>query len=151
MDDPQLTEVLGRHHLIDELVRAGLEVAEPVRDRGIDLLAYADRDQAKGKFSARPIQMKAASQQSFGLDRKYAEFPDLLLAYVWNLDTRDRIMTFAMTYQEALGILEAMGYADTASWKDHGAYVNTRPGVRLRELLEPFRMTPKKWWDLITS
>lgn len=151
MNDPQLTEVLGRHHLIDELVRAGLEAAEPIRDRGIDLLAYADKDLENGRFSARPIQMKAASQQSFGLDRKYAAFPNLLLAYVWNLDNPEQVVTYAMTYSEALQILEEMGYASTSSWIDHGAYVNTRPGSRLRGLMAPYRMTASSWWKLITA
>ncbi len=151
MNDPQLTEVLGRHQLIDELVRAGLEAAEPIRDRGIDLLAYADKDMENGRFSARPIQMKAASQQSFGLDRKYAAFPNLLLAYVWNLDTPDQVVTYAMTYPEAFHILEEMGYANSSSWIDKGAYVNTRPGPRLRELMAPYRMTPSSWWQRITA
>lgn len=36
--DSQQVEIIGRHWFIGELVRAGLEVAEPVRDNGIDLL-----------------------------------------------------------------------------------------------------------------
>ena len=36
--EPQQVEIIGRHWLIGELVRAGLEAAEPVRDIGIDLL-----------------------------------------------------------------------------------------------------------------
>ena len=36
--DPQFVEILGRHYLITELMRAGIEVAEPVRDRGVDLV-----------------------------------------------------------------------------------------------------------------
>src|SRR5438876_7603876 len=42
--DTQIVELIGRHHLTAELLRAGLEVATPVRDRGIDLIAYADID-----------------------------------------------------------------------------------------------------------
>lgn len=37
--DTQQVEIIGRHWLIGELVRAGLEAAEPVRDKGVDLLA----------------------------------------------------------------------------------------------------------------
>jgi hypothetical protein len=36
--DTQRVEIIGRHWLIGELVRAGLEAAEPVRDDGVDLL-----------------------------------------------------------------------------------------------------------------
>ena len=75
--DTQVIELLGRNRLVSELLRAGLEVAVPARDRGIDLIAYLDlidpQDEAKDpasagrvqRFAARPIQMKAASQQSF--------------------------------------------------------------------------------------
>ncbi len=40
--DPQVVELLGRNKLISDLLRAGLEVALPMRDRGIDLIAYVD-------------------------------------------------------------------------------------------------------------
>ena len=39
--DPQQVEIIGRNWLVGELVRAGLEVADPVRDNGVDLLASA--------------------------------------------------------------------------------------------------------------
>lgn len=35
--DTQLVELAGRNWLASELLRAGLEVARPERDRGIDL------------------------------------------------------------------------------------------------------------------
>ncbi|MGA3024700.1 MAG: hypothetical protein ABSF98_08030 [Bryobacteraceae bacterium] len=41
--DSQVVKVLGRNLLIAELLGAGLEVALPIRDRGIDLIAYADK------------------------------------------------------------------------------------------------------------
>ena len=40
--DSQVVEVLGRNRLVSDLLQAGLEVALPVRDRGVDLIAYAD-------------------------------------------------------------------------------------------------------------
>src|SRR5205085_571466 len=61
--DGQIVELRGRNWLVGELLRAGLEVARPERDRGIDLIAYADLD-ATGRFVARPIQMKAATGRS---------------------------------------------------------------------------------------
>jgi len=148
--DSQVVEVLGRNQLTDELLRAGLEVSRPVRDRGIDLIAYADLAAKVEAFVARPIQMKAASDRSFGLDQKYAKFPNLLIAYVWYLARADAVATFALTYNEALRVAEEMGYTDTESWR-RGNYVNTRPGVRLQGLLEPYRMTPEKWWTRITQ
>lgn len=80
--DPQVVELLGRNRLTDEILRGGLEVAHPSRDRGIDLIAYADIDTNVPSFIARPIQMKAASVQSFGINQKYKKFPNLLIAFV---------------------------------------------------------------------
>jgi hypothetical protein len=42
MLDTQQIELLGRNRL-EWIIRADLEVPIPIRDRGIDLIAYADR------------------------------------------------------------------------------------------------------------
>ena len=59
-NDPQLVELRGRNWLTSQLLQAGLEVARPERDRGIDLIAYRDIDE-KQQFLAYPIQMKLCS------------------------------------------------------------------------------------------
>ena len=143
--DTQVIELLGRNRLTNELLRAGLEVAQPVRDRGIDLIAYADLETRVERFVARPIQMKAASRRTFSLNRKYKKFPNLLVAYVWNLASEAEVETFALTYGEARAVAEEMGWARTASWK-RGEYATTRPSKRLLSFLESFRMTPELWW-----
>ena len=146
----QVVEVLGRNQLTEELLRADLEVSLPVRDRGIDLIAYADLATMVEAFVARPIQMKASTNTGFGLDRKYAAFPGLLIAYVWHLARADAAVTYALTYAEALGVAEEMGYTRTESWR-RGSYANTRPGVRLQGLLEPYRMNPRRWWARVVQ
>jgi hypothetical protein len=78
--DTRIIEIRGRHRLIDEILQPGLEVALPIRDRGIDLIVYADLSEHVETFTARPIQMKAASDQGFGLYQKYSCFPDLIIA-----------------------------------------------------------------------
>jgi hypothetical protein len=148
--DTQIVELLGRHQLINELLRAELEVAVPARDRGIDVIAYADLGTRVQNFSARPIQMKAALSASFAVDRKYAQFPNLIIAYVWYLEDPAQTVTYALTHDEAVGVAEAAGYTNTESW-NRGTYVNTRPGRGLREMLNPFQMTPEKWWVKITQ
>jgi hypothetical protein len=140
--DSQIVELLGRNRLVEELLRARLEIALPIRDRGIDLVVYADLDLKA--FVACPIQMKACKHEGYSLDAKYAKFPNLLLAYVWHIDDPGGPMTFAMTYDEALKIADEMGYTQTESWKK-GYYTNTSPGPKLRELLFPHRMTLEKW------
>lgn len=148
--DSQVVELLGRNRLIEELLLAGLEVALPLRDRGIDLIAYADLAARVESFAACPIQMKASSETSFGLHTKYRRVRNLIIAHVWYVGQPAKSITFATTYDEALNIVEAMGWAETASWAS-GAYSTSRPSKRLLTLLEPFRMTPGRWWEKVVG
>lgn len=148
--DTQKVELLGRNRLIDELLRDNLEVALPVRDRGIDLVAYADLAENVTAYTSRPIQMKAAWTRGFGIDRKYEKFPGLIIAYVWNLSDRERAVTYAMSYVDACSIAGEMGWTETASWA-RGRYSNSQPGSRLVGLLEPYRMCTGSWWRLIVG
>jgi len=84
--DTQTIELVGQHRLASELLLAGLEVAFPARDRGVDLIAYAEVGRGLGGFVARPIQMKVASRRSFGIWKKYEKIHGLILAFVWHLD-----------------------------------------------------------------
>jgi hypothetical protein len=148
--DSQIVEMLGRNHLVGELIRFGLEVSLPLRDRGVDLIAYVDLISSVPAFRARPIQMKAASSRSFGLDQKYAKFPNLLIAYIWNLDDMSKTATFALTYSEAFDIMTEMGYTKTPSW-ERGNYVCTAPGDDLCEHVEKYRMTRDSWWKRVAG
>lgn len=148
--DSQTTELLGRNRLISELLRAGLEVALPARDRGVDLIAYADLLSKVSSFAAIPIQMKAASKRSFAVDKKYAKISNLVLAHVWHLDEPDQAVTYALRYPEAVAIAEAMGWTRTASWV-RGGYSTTNPSKRLCKLLEPYRMSESAWWNRVAG
>ncbi len=148
--DSQKVELLGRNRLIDELLRDDLEVALPIRDRGIDLIAYADLSEAVTQYVARPIQMKAAWTRSFVIDRKYERIRGLIIAYVWHLNDRERATTFALTHGESVLVGEAMGWTATASWRRGGAYSTSLPSSRLLGLLEPYRMDKGRWWELVT-
>jgi hypothetical protein len=146
--DSQQVELIGRNLLVGELLRDGLEVARPERDRGIDLIAYVDLDQAGGHFVACPIQVKAHTTSAFAVDRKYERFPGLLLAYLWNVVDLTRIEAYCLSYSEAVQIAEAMGWTKTASWAA-GIYSTTRPSERLRGLLQRHRMGPGRWIEKV--
>lgn len=59
--DSQQVEMFGRNVLVAQLVADGLEVAVPQRDRGVDLVVYADRGD---EFVARPIQIRRSSSSA---------------------------------------------------------------------------------------
>jgi hypothetical protein len=135
--DPQLIEVAGKHLLISRLIAAGLEVAEPIRDKGVDLIAYSGR----GDFVARPIQLKASSNESFSLAAKYSSLSHLLITYVWNVQTPERSEVYAMSFKQAEEILKSKKYDQTDSWQEKGYYFVRSAGAELKELLKPYRIS----------
>ncbi|MGV3723260.1 MAG: hypothetical protein ACO1SX_20360, partial [Actinomycetota bacterium] len=88
---------------------------------------------------------------SFGIWSKYERIHDLILAYVWHLDGEQDPVTYALTCEEALAVGREMGWTQTASWTEQGAYTTTRPGTKLCEQLERYRMSPDKWRTKITT
>jgi hypothetical protein len=143
--DSQIVEIIGRNWLVGELYRSGVEVARPERDHGIDLIAFVDLDES-GRFVGRPIQMKASTKKMFGVWRRLEKFPDLLLAYVWNLTSPSDSVCYCLTYAEAKAIADKMGWIETASWTKGGSYITNAPSARLLSLLEPFRMVHAADW-----
>ena len=142
--DKQLVEILGRNRLVNELLVAGIEVARPERDQGIDLIAYIATDTI---FKARPLQLKAASNSSFSIHRKYERFKNLLLVYLWGLQSDRPNETYALTFAEAVAVADSKGYTQKPSWTEHGSYGVTyvNPESELAKLLALYRMTPEKW------
>jgi len=86
--------------------------------------------------------MKAATKANFSISRKYEKFPDLILAFVWHLDSSEDARTYALFYSEALSIGERLGWTATPSWIEGGGYTTQRPSQELIGLLEGHRMTP---------
>lgn len=148
--DSQLTEIAGKHLLIAHLIEAGIEVAEPIRDKGIDLVAYRG-EQGSADFTAWPIQLKAFSHESFSLDKKYARLPRLLIAYVWNVKTPGQSEVYALTFEEALRVMDEKGYSKTDSWTKSGRYFVRDAGPELKGLLERYKMTPEQWQEKLKA
>ncbi|MEM6484190.1 MAG: hypothetical protein AAF662_04310 [Pseudomonadota bacterium] len=148
--DSQRIELLGHSFLIDQLIRGGIEVAQPLRDRGVDLVIYADLTSEVGKFISKPLQLKIASKRVFSLSRKYEKIADLIIAFVWHIDSEEEARVYAMTYADAYLIAEQLGWTKTQSWAK-GNYSNTRPGRKIEKLLEPFQMNSESWFGRLTS
>ena len=139
--DKQIVELLGRNRLVDEILCADFEVALPIRDRGIDLIVYADLGADVKKFISRPVQLKTYSKCGFRVDRKYEKIRDLLMAYVWLSESS----TYVCSVEESVIVANKMEWTKNPSWEKGQSWTTTSPGKKLRSLLEPFRMTPEKW------
>jgi len=141
--DSQIIEIIGLNRLVNDLLAAGVEVARPIRDRGVDLIAYIERD--KKSFWARPIQLKAASEENFIINKKYSRATDLLLVYYWHLHSKNHPVAYAMSYATAVQIAAKMGYTKNATWTRNGIWTVHKPGRDLKVLMEPYQMNPDRW------
>ena len=140
--DSQQVEILGRNRIKAALIEANVEVASPERDNGIDLIAY--RWNLTGEVSARPIQLKAASTFSFGIDRKYERIPGLVMVFV--MGVREEAHTiYALTYAELLSIADDLGWTKTPSWIEGDGYSTRHPSKRLMEMLRPHVASRDTW------
>ena len=149
MNDTQITELKGLHYLISQLLKGGVEVATPLRDRGIDLIAYLDRIGDVPGFYACPIQLKANEGARFGVDKKYEHIPNLLMVYAWHVST-DKPELYALTYSEAVALLDQRGHTKRASWTEKGGW-SLNVNDLWRKMLSPYRMQPEMWRAKILS
>lgn len=147
--DSQQVEILGRNLVKASLIEAGIEVATPERDNGIDLIAYRWGESVP--FTAYPIQIKAASDFSFGLDRKYARIPRLIMVFVMSCRSTADSVIYAMTYDQMVHVGNDMGWTTTPSWMDKNAYSTRHESPKLHELLTKHRMDPGKWAALMVD
>ncbi len=141
--DTQSIEILGRNRLINELIEAGIEVAQPIRDRGIDLIAYLDRDKKTRKFIAVPIQMKAASSRSFTIDKKYSKTSNLIIAYVWEVQARKNRGIFGLTYVEVKGVAKKNGLVENRTLGDV-AHIRQQPEQEIVRTPQALRDDPQE-------
>lgn len=140
--------ILGRSRLKAALIEAGMEVATPERDNGVDLIVYRWSPET-GDFAARPIQMKAASSFTFGVDRKYERIPHLILAYVMNVraehELSDDVALVRLCGVEDIALFDLSGVLarpGAERWLDalvHTPLARDRPRRRSPRALSPER------------
>jgi hypothetical protein len=138
----------GRILLEDALFDAEFEVAVPWNDSGIDLIAYRSLD-AEGApaFHARPIQLKASSGESFGVNTKYGQIAGLLIVHVWHVTGATcPPQFFAMTYREAIEIAKTRGWTTKSKWERDGSFVVPQARAPLKELLMKHEMKSREDW-----
>jgi hypothetical protein len=145
-DDPLdlTTRQAGRHIFVSQVKAAGFKLAEPLSDESIDYLIYsaAGRNHQLVSYA---VKLKTSSSKTFYLYKKYADIPRFLLVYIWNARGSEESSVYALTYEEALRIVEAKGYAKSEAWVKQGGYSVTHAGTELKEMLNPYRMTLERW------
>ena len=104
------------------------------------------------KFDTQVVDLvKAASKRVFAIDRKFERVANLIVAYVWYLETPEKAIAYALTWKEAFEIAKTKKYVKAKSWTEDGYFVNTTPGAELCRLLAPYEMTPDKWYRKVVG
>lgn len=141
---PALIGKAGEMMVAAELMRRGVEVAQPHSDVGVDLLAYRLEPGSTVPARIVPIQVKAASGVRFSFDRRWLEkSPNLVLA--WRLETAPEFYVFdsLARIEEALGTRFIM----SKSWAENGVYSVTSPGSAVLERMAAHR----DQWDRLIA
>jgi hypothetical protein len=146
MEDPLdlSTRQAGKSIFESQVQAAGLKLAEPLCDESIDYIIYSAAGRNRELVSY-AVKLKTSSSKTFYLYKKYADIPCFLLVYIWNARDSEESSVYALTYEEALQVLKAKGYADSDAWVKDGGYSVTHAGPELMEMLKPYRMTQELW------
>ncbi len=148
MEDPldanDSTRQAGKRIFESHVQAAGLKLAEPLHDERIDYLIYSSSG-PNHELVSYAVQVKTSRHETFSLHKTDVHIPRSLLAYVWHAQHPAESSIYALTYSEALRIIESKGYAKSPSWNDEGGYSITHAGLELKKLLEPYRMTRERW------
>lgn len=138
------TRDAGKRIFVSQVEAAGLKIAEPLRDENVDYLIYWIGQENQNMLSC-AVKVKASTHKYFSLSKTDLRSPHSLLAYVWQADSPENSRIYALSYQEALQILENKGFTKTDAWTVLGGYSRTHVGPELEEMLESYRMTPERW------
>jgi hypothetical protein len=123
--DKQQIELIGVAALTAALIREGFEIARPLRDRGVDLVLFSD-DSAR--CSAILIQVKTHSETGLEVFReRYAKFPGLVYAMVWQALSQPRYFLF--DYAEAVALIPETSRQQRAWTAPQGHWTWTHPRV----------------------
>ena len=145
--DKQQIGLIGKHILIANLIAANIEVAEPLRDRGIDLIAFRDGSDDE-EFAACPIQLKTATDEAFELSSKYERFPELRIVYVWNVINPNDAELYCLTYAEAISLLKSLKHEKFSYLEEHKYWYTGKPSKELKKMLKEYQVSMPKGWHL---
>ena len=134
MTKNQRTELINTHRAIESVLEAGLDVAMPLKDDGIDLVCYVSK--GDGPWISVAVQVKSR----FEIDKKYLSRPGLVMCFV----SPEKI--YVLTHERAVEIALVRGYLneDNVSWRDLGGY-SAAIGQSLSRDLDSCIATPDRW------
>lgn len=140
--DAQQIELIGRSLLQAQLLREDIEIALPIRDKGIDLVAYLDRRGESQPHSCF-LQMKAASNRAFSFNTKYQHFGHFKFVYIWHVLESEKVRFFLLSYSEAESLCRHHAWTPTRNGFERWSTSN--PSGTLSGKLEKFQVVGRQW------
>jgi hypothetical protein len=141
--DAQLIGIAGQNWLVSQLIQCGIEVAMPVRDKGIDLIAYVETQ----GFRACRIQIKVSRGSAFKVYRE--GYSGMLMVYIWHIYDPQKTVAFAMKTAEARRIVKANKWDENPCWTKEGGYWRVprvaQESYFYRRYLHDHKMDLDKW------
>lgn len=109
-----------------ELLRRGIDIAQPSVDIGVDLLAYSLTKGNAAPTNMVPIQVKSYSSTGYKFMKSWFDVsPGLVLVSVWHVATTPQCHVFG----SIADVEDALGqHANSPSWTVNGVYSVTSPG-----------------------
>jgi len=147
---PGSTRHSGKRFFESQILAAGLRLVEPPSKNGVDYLIYTGNS-SNGKGVAYPVKVKTSIHEVFALHKRDSRIPRLLVAYVWHANEPERSSVYALTFEEALRIVESKPYIVSKAWNEDGGYSVTHAGAELKEMLKTYRMSPERWTQRLQS
>lgn len=140
----ETTRQAGMRIFESQVRAAGLRLDEPSSQNGIDYFIYRE-PLTDGHKVTYPVKIKTSAHEVFALYKKDSKIPRLLVAYVWHAKEPKKSKVYALTYKEALQIIQSKPYVTSKSWTEDDGYSVTHSGEALKEMLEPYQMTRDRW------
>jgi hypothetical protein len=138
------TRQSGKRIFESHVRAAGLKLDEPSDKNGIDYILYREDHESRKRVSYF-VKVRTSIHEVFSLYKNDSQIPRLLVAYVWHAKKAEESSIYALTYEEALRIVESKPYVTSKSWNEEGGYSVTHAGAELREMLKPYLMTEQRW------
>jgi hypothetical protein len=137
----------ARGYIVDELMAEAINVALPVCDCDIDMLAFLPSHTEPSGLVTVPIQVVVLHEDGLSGDLKAARAPDILLTLVCGVGGLAPIRCFALTSAELI-FLKMIGLMHDANVAPAGSGAQCAPAGRntvLQNAMKQFAMSRGQW------
>jgi hypothetical protein len=145
-------EFARRARLMDELLEEGVNVALPMGECAIDMLAYVNSRTDACTVVSVPIKIVSFSSDALSINLERARASGLLIALVRQIGKPEQVRTFAFTPAEltVVKMIAMCARGNSARVGESPSHARTPQSI-LQNALEPFAISPGEWRKKIAT